>query len=138
MIVVGISFEWNGYMRKRAFCRGLILFVSLFLLECGLLVGSQVTVNTPVTQNNVVCTIEKSETDKCITYFKFNKTQEVFVYKIYKGTDKTTSYIINEAVPGAKQIFQPIKLKDNALAFLCTIYEAQGKQAASSCRAESQ
>lgn len=125
-------------MRKRALCRGLIFFVSFFLLESGLLVGSQVAVITPVTQDNIVCTIEKRETDKCITYFRFNKAQEAFVYKIYKGTDKTTSYIINEAVPGTKQVFQPIKLKDDALAFLCTIYEAQEKQAASSCRAESQ
>lgn len=115
-----------------------VLFLYLFFCGGGLLTCSQVAVLVPVAQNKTVFGIEKRETDKYIAYFKINKAQEVFVYKIFKGTGKTTSYIINESVPGTKQIFQPKKLKDNALAFLCTIYEGNGKQVASSCRAESQ
>lgn len=117
---------------KRIVLVSLLYFVGNSFLTC-----SQVCVTVNTKQDKVANNIEKKETDKWVQYSLSNQSQEVFVYKIFKETDKTVSFMVNATKPGVSRRAFFLKFEDNAFASLQKVYEQQEQSAASSGVGES-
>ncbi len=110
-----------------------IILVSLWcFVGNSFLVGSQICV-TNAKQDKVANSVEKTETDKWVQYSLSNQFQEESVYKIFRETGKTVSFMINAIIPGVSRRAILVKFKDNAFVSLQKRYEQQEQNTASSC-----
>ena len=110
----------------------IVLVSLLYFLGNNFLTCSQASVAVHAKQDKVANSIEKMETDKWVQYFLSNQSQEVFVYKFFRETGKTASFIINAVDPETLCRVILMKFKDNAFVSLQKAYEQQEQSAASS------
>jgi hypothetical protein len=113
--------------------RKIVLASLLYFVGNSYLTCSQTCVTVHAKQDKVANSIEKMETDKWVRYSLSNQSQEVFVYKLFRETGKTVSFIINAVDPKTLCRVILMKFKDNAFVSLQKAYEQQEKTAASSC-----